>query len=258
MTDPESDQASSRPLAALRPGGWDAFLTDRDRAVFAASGWGRRGSLGRRPALLVIDMTNGFCGDRPEPILESMVRWRTSCGEEAWDAIPHVNRLCSAARASGLPVIFTKGAARRPDGFGRGQWAAKNSRQAADRPEADDLVAALEVEDTDIVIPKTKPSAFIGTPLLGTLIELGADSLVVCGATTSGCVRGTVVDAFSYNYPIALALEATVDRGQASHWISLFDMDMKYADVRGVDDLISEIAAIDTRAEHAGDVKESL
>src|SRR5262249_2579569 len=140
------DNPSARAAdGRLRPGGWDAFLTDRDRAVFAASGWGRQGRLGRRPALLVIDMTNAFCGDRPEPILESMTRWRTSCGEEAWQAIPHVNRLSAAARASGLPVIFTKGADRRTDGIGRGRWAAKNARQDDDRPEGDDLVAALEV-----------------------------------------------------------------------------------------------------------------
>jgi nicotinamidase-related amidase len=229
------------PDPAPGPRGWDPFLTDRDREVFAASGFGQAGTVGERPAVLVIDMTNGFCGDRPEPILESTKRYRTSCGEEAWAALPHVNALTRTARAHGLPVILTRGAPRRPDGIGRGLWARKNSRQQSDPPDFDDLVSGLEVEETDIVVAKTKPSAFHSTPLLELLVELGVDSLVVCGATTSGCVRATVVDAFSYNFPVLLAEEATVDRGQASHWVGLFDMQMKYATVLPTAQAVTEL-----------------
>ena len=64
---------------------WDKFLTERDKAVFAAGGFGARAGFGKRPALLVIDVNWAFCGERPEPILESVKRWRTSCGEESWD-----------------------------------------------------------------------------------------------------------------------------------------------------------------------------
>jgi maleamate amidohydrolase len=63
---------------------WDRFLTERDKAVFAAGGFGARAGFGKRPALLVIDFNWAFCGEQPEPILESIKRWRTSCGEEAW------------------------------------------------------------------------------------------------------------------------------------------------------------------------------
>lgn len=224
-----------------RPRRWDDFLTPRDREVFAASGFGQTGTLGRRPAVLVIDMTNGFCGDRPEPILESTKRYRTSCGEEAWAALVHVNALTKAARARGLPVLHTRGAPRRADGIGRGLWARKNNRQAGDPPDFDDLVSGLEVLDSDVVVTKTKPSAFHGTPLLELLVELGVDSLAVCGATTSGCVRATVVDAFSYNFPVLVPEEATVDRGQASHWIGLFDMQMKYATVLPTAQVVAEL-----------------
>src|SRR5213082_1068344 len=80
---------------------WDKFLTERDRAVFAAGGFGARAGFGKRPALLVIDVNWAFCGERPESILESIKRWRTSCGEEAWAALEYIRFLIEAARAKG-------------------------------------------------------------------------------------------------------------------------------------------------------------
>lgn len=233
---PQHEAVPGRVRAA--PGrGWDAFLTGRDKAVFGAAGFGVRGGLGTRPVLLVVDVTYGFCGDRPEPILDSMTRWRNSCGETAWAAIPRIERLCRAARAAGARVVFTRGAPRRADGADRGRWNSKNSRHTTDTARSDEIVAEVPVRPADVIIEKTRPSAFFATPLPGYLVEFGADSLIVCGATTSGCVRATVVDGFSYGYRTAVALEATFDRGEASHWLSLFDLDMKYADVTPVAEL---------------------
>jgi hypothetical protein len=65
---------------------WDKFLTERDKTVFAAGGFGARAGFGKRPALLVIDVNWAFWGKRPEPILESIKWWRTSCGEDALHA----------------------------------------------------------------------------------------------------------------------------------------------------------------------------
>ncbi len=72
---------------------WNKFLTDRDKQVFEAAGYGARSGFGRRPALLVIDVSYAFTGDRPEPIMESIKRWRNSCGAESWTAIGHIRRL---------------------------------------------------------------------------------------------------------------------------------------------------------------------
>jgi hypothetical protein len=77
---------------------WDKFLTERDKAVFAASGYGAHAGFGKRPALLVIDVNWAFCGERPEPILESIKRWRNSCGEESWVALEYIKSLIEAAR----------------------------------------------------------------------------------------------------------------------------------------------------------------
>jgi maleamate amidohydrolase len=227
-----------------RPIRSNVFLTEQDRAVFAAGGYGVRAPLGERPALLVVDVTYGFCGDRREPILASVQRWRSSCGAVAWDALPHVERLLSAARRVDIPVFYTRGAPRRADGSDRGRWADKNARQNTDTPRVDEILAEITPQEGDLVIEKRKPSAFFGTPLVSHLISGQIDTLIVCGTTTSGCVRATVIDAFSYDYRVAVAEEATFDRGEASHAMALFDMDMKYANVAPVDEIVGYLDAL--------------
>ncbi len=219
---------------------WNKYLSERDREVFELSGYGSRGQLTGNVALLVIDATYAFCGDRPEPILESMKRFRNSSGTMAWDALARIRRLIDAARSGGNPVIYTRGLGRSIEA---GRWASKNTRTAEDLDEHHEIVAEIAPADGDVVLRKAKPSGFFGTPLTSVLVERGIDSLVVCGGTTSGCVRATVVDGFSLNYSIAVAHDATFDRIEASHWISLFDMDMKYADVTTTSDVVPLLEA---------------
>ena len=69
---------------------WDDFLTERDKKVFEKSGFGSEAGFGESPALLVIDVSYNFCGDKREPILESIKRFHNSCGEYAWDSLPHI------------------------------------------------------------------------------------------------------------------------------------------------------------------------
>ncbi|RAI37398.1 isochorismatase family protein [Rhodoplanes roseus] len=215
---------------------WNKFLTERDKQVFAASGYGANGGFGKRPALLVIDVNWAFCGDKPEPILESIKRWRNSCGAEGWTAVAHIKQLVEKARAKGLPVIYTTGV-RRADNWDAGSWAWKNTRNSEDKlaivPNLDgnEIVSEIAPGPKDIVITKQKPSGFFGTNLASYLTLLGADSVIVTGTTTSGCVRATVLDAFSLNYRVALAEEGCFDRSEASHAINLCDMHAKYADV---------------------------
>ncbi len=223
---------------------WNKFLTERDKAVFAAGGFGARAGFGKRPALLVIDVNWAFCGERPEPILQSIKRWRTSCGEEAWVALEHIKTLIERARAKGLPVIYTTGE-RRADNWDAGSWRWKSTRGdgAGGGPDnavdGNEIVAMIAPGPKDIVIRKQKPSGFFGTNLASYLTLLGCDSVVVVGTTTSGCVRATVVDAFSLNYRVALAEEGCFDRSEASHALSLCDMHAKYADVVPTAEILS-------------------
>ena len=234
---------------------WDKFLTERDKQVFATSGYGARAGGGRKPALLIIDVNYAFCGERPEPILESIRKWRTSCGEDAWNALPHIRRLIDKCHEKGIPVIYTTGTVR-DDGWDKGSWAWKSSRSEEDVPtgapdardtnrDGNDIMDEIAPSPQDIVIRKIKPSAFFGTPLAAFLNDLGADSLVVTGTTTSGCVRASVLDAFSLNLRTTIAEEACFDRSQASHAINLCDMHAKYADVVPTDEALDYLDTID-------------
>lgn len=220
---------------------WNRFLTERDKQMWAASGYGARSGFGERPALLIIDVNYNFTGDRSEPILESIKRWRNSCGEDAWAAFPVIRRLIDASHRKHIPVVYSTGT-RRPDNWDAGSWAWKNARNAEDvskntsNLDGNAIVAELAPEARDIVIHKHKPSVFFGTPLAAFLTDLGCDSLVVVGTTTSGCVRATVIDAFSLNYKVAVVQEGCFDRSEASHAVSLCDMHAKYADVVGADE----------------------
>lgn len=227
---------------------WEKFLTEQDKSVYESAGYGPRGGLGKRPAVLVVDVNYAFCGHSPEPILESIKRWRNSCGDVAWDAIPHIQTLLKAARAQHVPAFFSTGKDRRPDGFDAGGWARKNtrSRDSEGYPgyRGNDIVAEIAPVESELIIEKLKPSPFHGTPLLGFLVDLQVDSLLICGTTTSGCVRAAVIDAFSYNFKVSVVEECTFDRGEASHAINLFDMNAKYADVIGIDDATAYLTSV--------------
>jgi len=228
---------------------WDKFLTERDKKVIEAAGYGTRGGYGSRAALLIVDVTYGFTGDRREPILESIKRWNNSSGEESWEAIAVISKLAAAFRAKRMPVIYSVGDSR-ADNWDAGSWSWKNKRtkEAVERPATlpgfNEIVAEIAPQPQDIVFKKQKPSAFFGSNLLSYLVLLGCDSIVVAGTTTSGCVRATVIDAFSSNFRSIVVEDGCFDRAQASHAVSLFDMNAKYADVVDSTDVLQHIATL--------------
>jgi maleamate amidohydrolase len=222
---------------------WDRFLTEQDRAIYAGSGWGKRAGFGERPVILVVDVNYAFAGDRPEPIEESIKRWPNSCGAIAWEAAGYIRRVLSAAYERGVPVIYSTSMDPRPHNWGAGRWADKHARlrQGPDAHRAinNQIIEPIAPRPEDVLIQKEKPSAFFGTPLSAYLVDLQADSVVICGCVTSGCVRASVIDAFSYNFRVSVVEEGTFDRGEASHAINLFDMDQKYADVVSTDEVVA-------------------
>ena len=204
---------------------WDDILTSRDKEVFALSGFGKKAGFGQRPALLIIDVNYNFTGDKPEPILESVKRKKP---------LPTFDTTAEEKRANSTVLV--------------GGWAAKSNRTTEDMTaqweKANQIVQEIAPQAGDIVVHKQKPSAFFGTPLMSMLNEVHADSLIVTGTTTSGCVRASVIDAFSYNMKVSVVEECVFDRGQASHKINLFDMAMKYADVISLKETIDYIRSL--------------
>jgi nicotinamidase-related amidase len=219
---------------------WDRYLSDQDRAHVARQPAARKG-VGRRPALLLVDLYRWVFGDRPQPLLEAIETWPASCGLAGWNALPHIQRLLGEARRLGVPVIHSTGLEGMPgwrDATPRGGTAVPpgDAERRRRRYEIVDEVAPI---DGEVVLDKAAPSAFWGTPLIGHLTALGADTIVVAGESTSGCVRATVVDGKSHRLKVIVPEECVFDRDEASHAINLFDMHEKYADVIPLDDAIA-------------------
>ena len=212
-----------------------AYLPDiippDERARYAKGHMGRRVGFGARPGLLVVDMTRAFTEDR----------FPLGCSAAGGPCARAIRTLLDAVRPRGVPVVYT-----RYDAFAAdaewGRWLDKGTGAEPDSlmrgAEAHEIADLLKPEPRDLVITKSKPSAFFGTPLASMLTYLGLDTLIVTGMVTSGCVRATVIDAFSHNYRVIVPLEAVADRSPTSHQVNLFDIDMKYGDVLPLADVL--------------------
>lgn len=207
--------------------------------IYDRAGFGRPVRRGVRPAVLVVDFSFGFTDPR------------YPTGADMSAAVLATRRVLDAARSVGAPVVYTTIA------FDRGQrdavaWLHKAPGLAALQPgtrlvEIDDRVAPLPDET---VLVKTGASAFFGTPLAGHLAGLGVDTLIITGATTSGCVRASVVDAMQSGYPVLVPRECVADRARGPHEANLFDMHEKYADVVGLDDVLHHIGSLPGATAH--------
>lgn len=230
----------------MTPKPWDDYITERDREVYRLGGFAKRGQLSPKLAVLVIDTVYHSVGDRPEPILESVKRFPASCGEAGWAAIGRIKSLLASARAAGVPVVYV--IPREPDdsrGYGRylDKMPAVSQTQEIAGHRSKDVVERIAPQKGDKVVRKPKSSGFFRTGLAETLEEMGVDSVVITGCTTSGCIRLTAADAFQYDLHAAVVEECVYDRGEASHAVNLFDIDAKYADVISLDQALSYIEA---------------
>jgi nicotinamidase-related amidase len=167
---------------------WDRFLTERDRAHIAR-GWCKTSPFGIGPnaALVVIDNTREVAGDGPEELLDAMGASRTTCGAEGWEALQRTKELLRVARARGVFVVHTTLKQLIPTGV--------NARFGRIGGDAYDFHPDSLPLPGELVIEKAHASAFHGTALSGQLVSRGIGSVVVCGNSTSGCVRASVVDA---------------------------------------------------------------
>ena len=185
--------------------------------------------IGQRPALLAIDLYNLVYEGGPKQPHELVKSHKSACGIYAYNAIKPTQELFALARSLKIPIFYTTTETRKevdPDTI---------SATNRERIEVDDKAYRIreefKPETGDIIIYKERASGFFGTPLVAHLTQRGIDSLIVCGETTSGCVRASSVDAYSLGYHVSIVEECVFDRSPLSHNVNLFDLHHKYSDV---------------------------
>jgi maleamate amidohydrolase len=211
-----------------------------DLDVFRQQNFGNPIGFGRRSALLVVDFTVGF----NDPALFG--------GGNIDPAVKRTIGLLEFFRDRKLPVAFTR-VVYADDGSDGGIFATKQPRllMLTERHPAGQVVPELAPRPGELVVRKNQASAFFGTNLAPWLVQQGADTLVVTGCTTSGCVRATVVDAISYNFRPIVVRDCVGDRALAPHEASLFDLQQKYADVLERDAIIAALARQNPQGERS-------
>ncbi|MED4603761.1 isochorismatase family protein [Paenibacillus validus] len=220
---------------------WVERLPEAERGTYEQLGYHTRQTMGSRPALLIIDCTYGFTGSRPLPLEQATQEYRTSCGEAAWEAMSAIRQAAGRFRELQLPVVYTVMDLR------QGTYAGTATKPKSVTHEAHELFNQFAEDirplDREWVMPKTKASAFFHTPLLSYLIRQQVDALVLCGGSTSGCVRATAVDGFSNGFPCFVMEDGCFDRSRFAHENNLYDLDAKYASVLTWEQLKPSISA---------------
>lgn len=209
-------------------------MTDRDtEAVYERAGFCDSVSRGARPALVVVDLSRGFT----EP--------QYPTGSDLDPQVEATARLLEAAHRRGLPVVFTT-IAFDPESGDAGAWLDKAPGLAVLRAGTPlvELDPRLPRRPEDTVIVKKGASAFFGTNLAAVLVAQRADTVILCGATTSGCIRASAVDSVQSGFPTLVVREAVGDRAQGPHESNLFDINAKYADVVSLDDALAYLARL--------------
>jgi nicotinamidase-related amidase len=208
---------------------------DKTEDTYERAGFGAPVRRGQRPAIVIVDLSRGFT----EP------QWPT--GADLTDVVSATARLVEAARRIAAPVIYTTIAYDPAEADGHAYaWLDKapGLRVLRSGSELVDIDPRLPREDHDPLIVKKGASAFFGTQLAATLTSLGADTVVICGATTSGCVRASAVDAVQSGFPVLVPRECVGDRASGPHEANLFDIDAKYGDVIDLDDALQYLGGL--------------
>jgi nicotinamidase-related amidase len=201
--------------------------------------------VGPAPALIAIDLYELAYQGGARPVAEVAKTFPSSCGENAFAAIEPTRRLFAAARAAGLPVFYST-MDTRGDSLPTAVTATKRRKIQVD-PALYAIRSDFKPQPGDVVITKQRASAFFGTPLTAHLTQLGVRSVIICGESTSGCVRASAVDAYSHGLHVTLVEECCFDRSLLSHKVNLFDLHHKYADVMKVDEVVAHLDTMAVR-----------
>ena len=206
-------------------------------ARYTEQGWGTdRIGFGERPALLIVDMQVDFV-DPDSP---------ATCAPVAGERLPAIRQLLDVARETRVPVFYSQGLVA-PDLSDVGLWkgrAHRTGRSQVEGTRGAEIVTELAPLPGEHIVRKRRPSAFFGSDLDTFLRGRRVDTLLVAGSSMSGCVRATVLDAFSLDYRVMIVRECVVDRTEELIERNLFDVDAKYADAVSLAEVEAYLASI--------------
>lgn len=218
---------------------WMKIIPAEELQTYQRGGFMGSADLGERAALVVVDVTYGFCGSEGLTLEEAIAEFGPACGPVSWETMPRIAELVNMFRELGRPVIYTRSHPLDTQFVGKATKSKRVSKVAP--PRFNDFPEAIEPREGEWILEKTKASAFFQTPLASYLVQKQIDTLVVCGVSTSGCVRASVVDAFSNGFNTFVVDDCCFDRSNFAHCANLFDMNAKYATVVSLDELESKM-----------------
>src|SRR3972149_5561432 len=208
---------------------WQQFFPEAERRMYEKAGNKGKEKVGVNPPLLIIDVIPGFPGTKPMDVMDAIDEFPTSCGQVAWDALPKIQQLLHACREAEVPVIYSTSDPDFKAAFGNA------TKRGIDKTDFEKLAVEfpemIKPRDNKFIVRKASASAFFGTHLITYLVRKNIDCLLIAGTSTCGCVRGTVLDGYSFGYPVFPVEECIFDRSRTSHLVNLFEMNAKYASV---------------------------
>jgi nicotinamidase-related amidase len=207
------------------------------RETYERATFGGKLTLGERPAVLVVDFSTGFT-DPECPV-----------GADMTEAVESCRRVLDAARAKGVLIVFTVvayGPHLKDLGLHAQKSPAMGVLQTGSRWAQVD--PRLGLRDDEVVVVKRFPSAMFGTPVPSIFAAHRIDTVILCGAVTSGCIRASATDLYSYGYPTLLPVDCVADRAEGPHAASLFDLEAKYVDTVSSDEAIEYLERVPARA----------
>ena len=214
---------------------WEPLLTWEDREVIRKGGYGKKRGLGKKPVLLLLDLQPYFIG-LDEPLLQQAKTYPLGGGQETWRRVERLLSLRDAAREAGIPILYTRTLLDEDAAIAPLVGARVEPRLLSGHPDAE-LLECVHPLPEELVFPKSRDSAFYGTLLDSYLVTLGADTLLIAGASTSGSCRATAVDAITRTYHMAVVEDCLIERFRVSHQTALLDIWMKFGDVMSSDEV---------------------
>ncbi len=208
---------------------WLNIIPKEELEGYKRFGFGQRVGFGKKVCLLIVDLNNIYTKKESEFVY----------GELIDKALENTSTLLQECRKLNIPIIYIRSRRDRESllGIQAIKWKAisKKTLHTSDCYEFDEKIRPRK---SDIIIDKSKPSAFFNTTLDNDLRFMNVDTLVIAGTSTSGCIRATTMDAFYRDYHVIIPKECCGDRSMQAHLHNLFDIDMKYGDVMNLKDVI--------------------